>query len=413
MSDTRLPAALLLQDILENKRFAADARERFKDAGDSAFANMLVQTALRHLTGIRQILKRFASKKLPPKAHFASYALILGTTEAFWLDTPDYAVINSWVELAKARTDKYVSGFVNAVLRKICAQKEVLRPQAESVFFPPEFRRLLNASYGKKTVSAIEKAALLEPELDITVKSGVEISGAVVLPLGTRRCKNNGAVAKLAGYNEGLWWVQDFSSALPVRLLDRLQGSRVLDLCAAPGGKTAQLIAAGAKVDALDISSARLKRLRQNLQASDIICADAVDWLQNFTGAPYDLVLLDAPCSATGTLRRHPELVHIKNLHDVEALAATQKKLLDLAAEAVCADGRLVYCTCSLSKAEGEDRINDFLQTHADFKTLPAALPAELHELKTPEGWVRILPSHLAAFGGADGFFAAVLKKEA
>lgn len=416
MSDPRLQAVLILQKILEKKVFAAEAKSSLEAMAetDNAFINMLNQTALRHLVYIKRILKNHIKKKLPAAKQFAYYALILGTTECLYLNTPDYAVINSYVELTKTRLDKYLGGFVNAVLRKICAEKEQLQKQDDGIFFPNDFRGLINASYGRKTATAIEAAAIKEPALDITVKEGFELPDAEILPLGTRRLKNNGSIAKIPGYAEGKWWVQDFSSALPVKLLGRINGLRVLDICAAPGGKTAQLIAAGAKVTAIDISASRLERLKENLarlqlKADNIICADAVQYLQNFTDEPFDIILLDAPCSATGTLRRHPELVHIKTAADVEKMADLQKQLLALCRHALKPGGTLAYCTCSLAKAEGEEQIIAFLGDNPSFTLRAPALPAELSELQSSEGWIRILPSHKTA---ADGFFIALLTKE-
>lgn len=430
MSDIRLTAVLMLQEILEKHTFVSDVKTRFDNQpeADSAFINMLLLTTLRRLTGLRKILKQFVKKNLPPQSRLADYALLLGTAEILYLRTPDYAVINSYVDLVKKRLDKYVAGFVNAVLRKVCAEADRLRQEDSNEFFPPEFRRLLKASYGPKTIAEIEKAASQEPALDLTAAKSPETIAAdlkgALLPLGTIRLANNGNIVKLPGYAEGSWWVQDFSASLPVKLLNQirpLQGLRVLDLCAAPGGKTAQLLAAGAQVTAVDISEPRLKTLRNNLErlklssGCEIICADALEYLQNFSQSPYDIILLDAPCSATGTLRRHPEIVHIKNLDDVSRAAQLQSRFLDLAGKALAPDGVLAYCTCSLSRDEGENQITAFLNRAPEWKTiaLNALLPAELAEMALPQGWLRILPSHLQASGGADGFFIACLHKGA
>ena len=429
MSDTRLTAVLMLQEILEKHQFVSEVKTRFDQQleADSAFINMLLLTTLRRLVGLRKILKQFVKKKLPPQSKLAEYALLLGTAEILYLRTPDYAVINSYVDVIKKRLDKYVAGFVNAVLRRICTESERLRTGDSHEFFPPEFRRLLKASYGPKTVAAIERAAFCEPSLDITAAADPEkIAGSLggkLLPLGTIRLPNNGNIAKLPGYAEGLWWVQDFSAALPIKLLSRirpLQGLRVLDLCAAPGGKTAQLLSAGALVTAVDISAPRLKTLQANLERlnlagnCEIICADALEYLHNFSARPFDVILLDAPCSATGTLRRHPELVHIKNLGDVARSAELQHKFLETSGKALAADGTLVYCTCALSRSEGENQIGSFLEQNPSWKATPlnSLLPPELSELAAPQGWIRILPSSLPQFGGADGFFIACLHKE-
>ncbi len=429
MSDSRLTAVLMLQEILEKHQFVSEVKTRFdqQPEADSAFINMLLLTTLRRLVGLRKILKQYVKKKLPPQSKLAEYALLLGTAEILYLRTPDYAVINSYVDLIKKRLDKYVAGFVNAVLRKVCAGSERLRAENNCEFFPPEFRRLLKAGYGPKTVAAIEQAAFSEPSLDLTAAADPEKTaravGGKLLPLGTIRLPNNGNIAKLPGYAGGLWWVQDFSAALPVKLLGRirpLQGLRVLDLCAAPGGKTAQLLAAGALVTAVDISAPRLKTLQANLERlklaenCEIICADALEFLHNFTAQPYDVILLDAPCSATGTLRRHPELVHIKNLGDVARSAELQRRFLEASGKALKPEGNLVYCTCALSRDEGENQIGSFLEQNPSWEITPlnGLLPAELSELAAPQGWIRVLPSSLPQFGGADGFFIACLHKE-
>ena len=418
MSDPRLQAALILQEILEQKVFAAEAKSHLDSqaANDLPFINMLVQTSLRHLVYIKQVLKNFIKKKLPKDSAFGYYALILGATEVLYLRTPDYAVINSYVDITKKHPNKFVGGFVNAVLRKVCADKEKFIQEDAGLFFPNDFRGLINNDYGRKTASLIEKAAIKEPALDISVKTGVKLPNATILPLGTNRLKNDGSPVKIAGYNEGLWWVQDFSSALPVKLLGDIKGKRVLDLCAAPGGKTAQLINAGARVTAVDVSPARLKRLSENLQRLNMstektICADGLEYLRNFSDEPFDIILLDAPCSATGTLRRHPEIVHIKSAADIAKSADLQKQFLTLADNALKPNGTLLYCTCSLAKTEGEKQISEFVKTSPYVLDKPV-LPTELKELQSVEGWVRILPSNLQTFGGADGFFIAILHKE-
>lgn len=419
MPDPRLQAALILQEVLEQQVFTKDAKQRFPVDSeiDSAFVNMLLQTTLRHLVYAKKILKNFIKKKLPSSSKLGNYILYLGVTEILYMNTPDYAVINSYVNIAKKELDKYVAGFINAVLRKVCANKKNFTEEDTGEFFPQEFRCMLNKSYSKKTINAIEKASIKEPFLDISVKENFAIPQALTMPLGSLRLKNSGNVTKISGYSEGKWWVQDFSSALPVKLLGDINGLRVLDVCAAPGGKTAQLLAAGAKVTALDISNSRLETLKENLarlklNTQEVICADALAWLQEYEGEPFDVILLDAPCSATGTLRRHPELVHIKNLNDVTKMAEIQKNILSLAASKLKKGGILAYCTCSLAKEEGEKQIASFLQQHSDYKTVRQDLPLQIAELTTPEGWVRVLPSHLSQFGGADGFFIALLTKE-
>lgn len=427
MTDPRQTAAEMLQNILENKTFFSDVKNRDTEtpATDSAFINMLVLTTLRHLVFIKKTLKKFVKKKLPPNVAFGEYILFLGAAEILYLDTPDYAVINTYVDIAKKTTDKYVGGFINAVFRNLCRQKAELIQTDTGEFFTAEFFRILNQDYGKKTVQKIQTAAQKEPELDITVKSDAAVWAekldARLLPGGTVRLKNRGRITELPGYKDGAWWVQDFAASLAVKTLGNITSQKVLDLCAAPGGKTAQLIQAGAEVTALDISESRLKTLHENLarldlSAKEIICADALDWLKKYDSEKFDAILLDAPCSATGTVRRHPELVHIKNLKDVQKLAELQKDFLSLVGNALKKDGLLVYCTCSVTKTEGEKQITAFLQNNPDFVNFPVTSQElcgddQLKEIITEEGYIRTLPQHLETFGGTDAFFVARLKK--
>lgn len=426
MTEPRRIAVEIMQKILDEKVFFSDAKLGFPEISpqDSAFMNMLVLITLRHLVFIKKILKKFVKKKLPPAAAPGKYALYLGAAEILYLSTPDYAAINSYVEITKKMADKYVAGFVNAVLRKVAGQKEELKKLDSGEFFPPEFFRILNRDYGKKTIQKIQQAALVEPDLDLSVKNNPQnwakrLNG-ILLPNGTVRLKNNGRINMLDGYGEGEWWVQDFAASLAAKALGNIKGLKVLDLCAAPGGKTAQLINAGAEVTSLDISKTRLQKLRENLERlkfnAEIICADALEYLKNISEPTYDAILLDAPCSATGTIRRHPELVHIKRLQDIEKQAALQKDILDVTGKALKKGGFLIYCTCSIAKDEGEKRIQEFIKSHPEFSVKPIIsqeMGDGLEEIATTEGFIRTLPGHLAASGGSDAFFIARLQKEA
>lgn len=426
MTDSRLIVVKILQDIIENKTFASEAKARFEKqiGSDSAFVNMLLQTSLRHMLYIKRILKQFIKRKLPPQSASAYYALIVGSAEILYMDTPDYAVINSYVEIIKKQLDKYVAGFVNAALRKIVANKVDFTQNPNEEFFPPEFRKILNASYNKKTIRKIENSFSQEPCLDLTCKSDSQFWAqkleAILLPTGTLRLPNQGNITKLNGYEDGAWWVQDFAASLAVKVLgNNLSNKKILDLCAAPGGKTAQLLSEGAVVTALDISESRLSRLQKNIQRlnlpqPEIVCTDAVSYLQNIPTPCFDAILLDAPCSATGTLRRHPELVHIKNLSDVTKQTAIQKEILSVVSNALKSGGTLIYCVCSLSKTEGEEQIASFLSEHPEFslQSLTPLLPSETSEIIDNTGCIRSLPYHLEKFGGIDGFFIARLEKE-
>ena len=226
---------------------------------------------------------------------------------------------------------------------------------------------------------------------------------------------NAGGIKTLAGFAEGQWWVQDFAASLAVSALPDLKGKRVLDLCAAPGGKTAQLINRGAIVTSLDNSQQRLNTLRQNMERlhfspKKIICADALNYLQDFSDTPFDAILLDAPCSATGIFRRHPEVLHLKTKFDVLRQAELQKQILEHVSKALAPQGTLIYCTCSIAKEEGEKQISDFLTTHDEFKISPLT-SAKFPAIITSGGFIRTLPFHLQSYGGCDAFFVARLTK--
>lgn len=419
MADSRNTSLQILQNILEEKNFSGLSSALSDQDDDTAFITMLILTSLRHLTYIRKILKSLITKKLSQQNIIGQCALILGTTELLYMQTPDYAVINSYVNLVKNKTDRYVAGFVNAVLRKISQSKKEFSAQDTGEFFPQNFRTLLKQSYSAKTIAAIEKTALSEPLLDIScidADSARKLNGTT-LPLGTIRLNGKGKISALPDYEKGTWWVQDFSSALAIKMLDTIKGKKVLELCAAPGGKTAQLLNAGAKVTCLDISKERLKTLKENLNRlhltpQEIICGDGLEFLEQ-NDHPYEIIVLDAPCSATGTLRRHPEIVHLKTIEDIRKQAALQKEFLNRIDKNLAPKGTLLYCTCSLCKQEGEEQIKAFIAEHKNYRivNLASKIPAELKQICTSEGFIRILPHHLASFGGADGFFIACLQK--
>jgi 16S rRNA (cytosine967-C5)-methyltransferase len=263
-------------------------------------------------------------------------------------------------------------------------------------------------AYGRDVVTAIETVQALEPPLDLTLRPGFPSPEGEVLPTGSLRLTAFGQISTLPGYAEGGWWVQDAAAALPARLLGARPGERVLDLCAAPGGKTLQLAAAGAEVTALDISPPRMARVTANLArtglAARTVVADALEWEPE---ERFDAILLDAPCSATGTIRRHPDLPHLRKESDVATLAALQDRLLDAAWQMVAPGGRLVFCTCSLLPEEGEERAAAFLARTPDARRWPF----EVEEVgdpafRTAAGELRTRPDLWAGRGGIDGFFA-------
>ncbi len=417
MTDLREVALENLRNVLDKKYDVFQANEA---DDDSAFVMMITLTALRKLVYIKSILKTLITKKLSKQNIVGQCALILGAVELLYMKTPDYAVINSYVNLVKAKTDKYVAGFVNAVLRKIAKQKDIFISADKGDFFPQEFKSLLKNSYTSKEIEKIEKSSQKMPLLDITCisKESEEKLGGKKLPLGSLRLEVKGKINELPDYDKGTWWVQDFSSALSIKMLDEIENKKVLELCAAPGGKTAQLLAKGAKVTCLDVSENRLKVLQENmnrlrLYPEKIICENGLNFLDR-TNERYEIIVLDAPCSATGTLRRHPEIVHIKTKNDVLAQAKLQKDFLNKVDRALESGGILLYCTCSLCKEEGEFQIKEFLENNQNYKivNLKTKVPKELANMVTKEGFVRILPYYADVFGGADGFFIACLKKE-
>ena len=419
VADVRETALDYMVELIDKKMSFNISAVKTDNDEDNAFVTMLILTALRKLVFVRQILKKLVAKKLDKQKTIAKSALILGTVELLYMKTPDYAVINSYVDLIKKKQDRYLAGFVNAVLRRIAREKEIFTAADSDEFFPQNFRALLRKSYSVKDVSAIEKTALLQPNLDITCKNEKikEKLGGTVLPLGTVRLAFRGKINKIEGYESGDWWVQDFSSALAVKMLGDIKDKKVLELCAAPGGKTAQLIAKGAKVDCLDVSQERLEVLKNNMsrlkmKPEKIICEDGIKFL-NETDEKYDVVVLDAPCSATGTLRRHPEVVHFKTQEDVDKQAALQRKFLEKIENVLNENGILIYCTCSLCKQEGENQINEFIRKNNKYKivNLDVKIPTELKKAVTKEGFVRILPQYMEKYGGADGFFIACLKR--
>lgn len=419
MTDLREIALENLKDFLENKVDVFQTNERTQEE-DSAFVMMLIMTALRKMVYIKSILKTLVTKKLSKQNIYGQSALILGATELMYMNTPDYAVINSYVNLVKAKTDKYVAGFVNAVLRKIAKQKEIFVSADKGEFFSQDFKSLLKKSYSSKEIEKIEKSAQKMPCLDISCISeeSAKKLGGKELPLGSLRLEAKGKISELPDYDKGTWWVQDFSSALAIKMLDNIKGKKVLELCSAPGGKTAQLLTKGAKVTCLDISENRLETLKENLErlnlvAEEIVCADGIEFLDHVKDK-YEIIVLDAPCSATGTLRRHPEIVHTKTIKDVLSQASLQKDFLNRIDKALLVGGTLLYCTCSLCKEEGENQINNFLKENKNYKLvkLGEKLPDSLRQLATKEGFIRVLPQYMDDFGGADGFFIACLRKE-
>jgi 16S rRNA (cytosine967-C5)-methyltransferase len=345
----------------------------------------------------------------------------LGLAQLLFLRTPPHAAVATSVDLAEARGFLSYKGLVNAVLRRLSQEGAalVLAQDEAKLNAPSWLWRNWSEAYGEDTARDIALAHLHEAPLDISVRSDPELwrerLDALLLPTGTLRRQAGGPIAALPGYDEAAWWVQDAAAALPAKLLGDIHGETVIDLCAAPGGKTAQLVAAGGHVIALDRSPRRIERLNSNLHRlrldAQTQVADAIQWRPP---QPVKFVLLDAPCTATGAVRRHPDVPHLKTQEDVTRLASVQERLLNAAVEMLAPGGMLVYCTCSLEAHEGKLQIEKLLARGAPVKRRPV-LAEEIGGLKeciSAEGDLRTLPCHLGDLDGIDGFFGARLVRD-
>jgi 16S rRNA (cytosine967-C5)-methyltransferase len=428
---TRLLAADILDNVLRRRRALDDELEGHAQAGlaglaerDRALTRALVGTVLRRLGTLRHIIGAYTERGLPAKAPRVETALLLGAAQILLLNVPDHAAVDLSVQLARA--DKQAAHFtrlVNAVLRRVAREgrERLAAIDTAALDTPPWLMARWIAAYGESAARAIALANSREPALDLTVKSDPEHwaaqLGGRVLPTGSVRLIAHGAITALQGFAEGAWWVQDAAAALPARLLGAVAGLRVADLCAAPGGKAAQLIAAGAHVTVVDRAAARLARLRENLDrlgfAAEFVCAD----VGQRQAEPFDAILLDPPCSSTGTIRRHPDVQWLKREADIAALAALQRRLIARAVALTKPGGTIVYCTCSLELEEGEAIIADLLAQDDGVRRAPitAAEVFGREEFITKDGDLRTLPCHFPdpdpRLSGLDGFYAARLVK--
>jgi 16S rRNA (cytosine967-C5)-methyltransferase len=394
---------------------------------DRALMRKLVATILRRLGTLGHLLSRLLDRGIPTDAPRAQSALLIGAAQILWMDVPDHAAVDLSVRLVQSdrRAAKY-AGLVNAVLRRCTREGPSLIDDSKSEILdiPPWLHKRWIAHYGEATARAMALALAHEPSLDITVKSDAAQWAARLhgesLPTGTVRTLLQGSVTNLPGFAEGEWWVQDAAAALPARLFGDIKGKTIVDFCAAPGGKTAQLALAGARVVALDRSPGRTARLRDNLARlrlhAEAVVTDAVEWQGGAVGA-IDGVLVDAPCTSTGTIRRHPDVAWLRQEADLAALTSLQKRLLQRAVALLRPGGTLVYCTCSLEPEEGEAAISTLLAAEPSLRRVPVD-PSEvggLAEIINPEGDLRTLPCHMPhsdpRLGGLDGFYAARLIK--
>ncbi|MFM9890257.1 MAG: transcription antitermination factor NusB [Rickettsiales bacterium] len=456
-TNPRLHAIALLNAILGQGHTLDAAQAHASFAGtpaDAAFARHLVLSVLRHLGQLDALLARYIDSPIASKHHPAQHALRLGAAQLLLLDTPAHAAVHETVAAVKLTRSAALSGLANAVLQKIAAERPKLPSPGHNL--PAWWGTRLDVHYGADAARAIAAVAAQRPPLDVNLPASATMeSGARMDDCIWRLPPEHAPVDSLPGFAEGAFFVQDIAASYPARLLGDVSGQQVLDLCAAPGGKAMQLARAGANVVALDRSEQRLQRLQQNMLRTklsvQVVTADALTWEPD---EMFDAILLDAPCSATGTWRRHPEVVRLASFEKIAELAALQRALLARAWQWLKPGGRLVYCTCSLEPEEGEQQIAAFLAGHADAQLAPIAslssplagergLPLQTRggnaaeptspppnpqadltppqggsgpknipaQCITPEGTLRTLPSMMAEQGGMDGFFAAVLVK--
>jgi len=394
-------------------------------AQDRSLVRAIVGASLRHRGEITEVLSRLLDRDIPEKTGRVLDILHVAIAQMLYLDIPDRASVSIAVDHADMdRRARPYKGLVNGVLRRLGRERDEITADLDPdrLNTPDWLFESWADAYGADTARAIAAAHKQGAPLDLTVKSDAagwaERLGGTVIAGSTVRVSDHGAVDAMDGFQDGAWWVQDLAASLPARLMGDISGKAVADLCAAPGGKTAQLAAAGAQVTAVDISAGRLKRLNENMARLGLPVTTVTADLRSFEpDAPFDGVLLDAPCSATGTIRRHPDVAYIKRPRDIETLTQIQSQLLERVAAWVLPGGVLVYCTCSLEPAEGEAQIAAFLEKQSGFVLEPIA-PQEIGGLTQcvdARGFLRTLPCHKGqddpSWTGLDGFFAARMRR--
>ena len=409
-STARRAAAVLVAEVLDHGRTLDDALTTTKsfsalEGRDRAFARAIASATLRRLGGIDAVLARYLQKPLADSAALARSILRTGAAQLLVLGSPPHAVVSESVSVAQsARSAQPFAKLVNAVLRKVATDgAEAFAAQPPGADLPDWLFARWRAAYGDEAADAIARALRAEPPLDITVKSDpahwAATLGGRVIDGDSVRLDGGGEITALPGFAEGAWWVQDAAAAAAVRLLGDVAGHGAIDLCAAPGGKTMQLARAGAEVTALDQSATRMERVAQNLArtnlSASLVVADAREW---DTAERFDIVLLDAPCSATGTLRRHPDVAWLRRPGDIAALTALQASLLDRAIDLARPGGRILYVVCSLEPEEGPGAIE-------------AALARWPDKIALTDAVLHTTPATRADEGGMDGFYARVLRR--
>jgi 16S rRNA (cytosine967-C5)-methyltransferase len=421
-------AVRLLAAVIDDRRpldsaLESDAAFTRLPPRDRALARAIVATALRRRGTVAAILAALIAK--PPRQAGALMRILeIGAAQLLFMGVPDHAAVSLAMESVGADRDaRHFRNLANAVLRRIARERETLLAThtGPALDTPDWLWRRWVATYGETAAAGIAAAHRLEPSLDISVKGDPELWAkmldGIVLPGGTVRTVASGDIAALPGYGDGEWWVQDAAAALPAKLLGNVAGKTVVDLCAAPGGKTAELAAAGARVIAVDVSRRRLERLAANMKrlslSAELVAADTAEWQ---SPAPVDAVLLDAPCTATGTIRRHPDVAWLKRPEDIATLSALQARMLDHAVSLLKPGGTLIYCTCSLEPEEGEAHLAPFLARQpVSLQPISAGELGGMQDVIAANGTMRTLPVHLPnavpRLSGLDGFFAMRLVK--
>lgn len=429
--EARHCALLLLFSVLDKKTPLDQVLEASKEFAnlpirERNFCRMLLTTTLRHLGQIDDLIHFVQDRPDNLKTPQITHILRLGVTQLFFMDVPDHAAVDTSVRLCEKLGADRQKGFVNAILRNLIrrGRERLAQQNVGKLNTPVWLFEYWERDYGLEIANKIANANMNEAPLDITLKYGENPSywseklESEPMPTGTLRKNSGGNIRDLEGFDTGCWWVQDISASLPAKIFGNMNihGKIVADLCAAPGGKTLQLVSLGARVIALDRSATRIKKLEENLHRMhyenqvDIVIADAAQWNPPFL---LDYILLDAPCSATGTIRRHPDTGYLKSPQDVKRLSELQARLLDHALDILAPNGTLIYCTCSLQKDEGEYQIQALLNKRNDIKRTPITSEdiGGLPEIITVDGDVRALPNHLGIHGGMDGFFISRLQK--
>lgn len=420
----RLVATQLLHAVLFDKRLLSDVMAGDKSPlvrlspPERARAQSLATGVLRHLQRLDAVLDVYLEKSPPPKVR---NTLRLAAYECLVEQNAAHGVVNAAVEIVRGSPKSgHLAGLVNAVARKVAAGGDEIWAAQGPQPLPSWLAKPIAKNFGKEVLALIAAAHQAGAPIDLTIKNpaniemGAELLNAAILPTGSLRLAGRPQITALDGFETGDWWVQDAAAALPARLLGDVAGQTVLDLCAAPGGKTMQLAAGRARVTALDIAGARMGRLGENLErtglGAEIVVADALDWPDQRL---FDAVLLDAPCSATGTIRRHPDLPFVKAGADMSGLFQLQADMIDAALLHLKPGGRLVYCTCSLLPREGETQVTEAIERHPGLTVIDPEnpVPGMDPDWRTAEGGWRLRPDFWAGLGGMDGFYMVLLQK--